>query len=874
MTLEVAGIALKVDSTDAVSAQANLDKMAQAGDGAAAAFGRVESTAKTAGSALAGTAAGAAAGARGTVASATAAKSATDALKSTAEASKLTGNQTAQLSAQLQDLFVQIQAGGSPLTALLQQGSQLSAVFGGAVPALRAVGAVLFSTATAYAAVAAAGVALSAAFLVGREQSAELARALILSGNAAGLTEGRFNALAESIAESTRSTIGSTRETLQTLAGSGRITSDTLVEAATAAQLLGKVTGQASADIAKDFARAADAPARFALETNRAFNFLTASQLEYIKTLDEQGRGQEALATTFRLLIPRLEEAAGKTTGLASAFSAAKREVSAFIDSLESLGRSDTAEEGLKRIRAQIEELRKAGQAGYVFGPSMADLQAQEIALDRIVGGQREVAAARSKEKQFQDAKTAWNRLEEQSLSRQEQLAKALRDANALADQAGLSAAQRAKVLADIRLKFDGGESKARMAADIAALQAFEDQRISVYRQSEGIIDALRQSGTVQDREFYAAKRALADLEASAQERALQGEIARLQQFRGSATEQLEVRRQITQAEAKLAEVRAGSAAKAVVLNIQEKSSVDSLKRAFSELEFSAVAAFQATQRAVSRDVDAVGQSDKERQRTGELFSIRERYTQQIEQLESSFRNGSLRGQEDEFRRRRQLILDSLEFEINARVEGYRRLDVEQAKWENGASKALQNYSDQAADRSTQVQQALTDAFKGAEDALVNFATTGKLSFSQFAQSVIADLTRIFVRSQITAPLAQVLFGSGGAGLGLLAGIFGGGRASGGSVAAGTMYEVAEGGRPELLRVGSRTMLMMGSESGYVTPAASGAGAAGASPIVQHITIQSGVNANEVMAAMQRVKNETVAAVLDAQRRRYGGAPA
>jgi hypothetical protein len=48
---------------------------------------------------------------------------------------------------------------------------------------------------------------------------------------------------------------------------------------------------------------------------------------------------------------------------------------------------------------------------------------------------------------------------------------------------------------------------------------------------------------------------------------------------------------------------------------------------------------------------------------------------------------------------------------------------------------------------------------------------------------------------------------------------FGGGRRYGGGVNAGGMYEVAEPGNPELLRYGSKTMLLMGNQSGTVTPA-------------------------------------------------------
>ena len=50
-------------------------------------------------------------------------------------------------------------------------------------------------------------------------------------------------------------------------------------------------------------------------------------------------------------------------------------------------------------------------------------------------------------------------------------------------------------------------------------------------------------------------------------------------------------------------------------------------------------------------------------------------------------------------------------------------------------------------------------AFKGMEDALVTFITTGEFGFKEFANTAIAELTRIFVRSQIIAPLAST-FGS------------------------------------------------------------------------------------------------------------------
>jgi lambda family phage tail tape measure protein len=64
------------------------------------------------------------------------------------------------------------------------------------------------------------------------------------------------------------------------------------------------------------------------------------------------------------------------------------------------------------------------------------------------------------------------------------------------------------------------------------------------------------------------------------------------------------------------------------------------------------------------------------------------------------------------------------------------------------------------------------NTFKGMEDALVNFVKTGKMDFTDFANSVIADMARIMIQQSITGPLAgaagnllQGLFSSGSVGI-------------------------------------------------------------------------------------------------------------
>lgn len=146
--------------------------------------------------------------------------------------------------------------------------------------------------------------------------------------------------------------------------------------------------------------------------------------------------------------------------------------------------------------------------------------------------------------------------------------------------------------------------------------------------------------------------------------------------------------------------------------------------------------------------------------------------------------------------------------------ETYNRA-VEKAKGD------LEGFSDKGKDAVA----TLGDAIKGwgreSADAIADFAVDGKTSFSDMINSMIHDLVKMAAYEQVTSPLFKSI--SGG-----LASIFGGGRATGGPVSAGRMYEVNERGAPELLSVGNRQFLMMAQESGTVTPAAA-AGASGGS---------------------------------------------
>ena len=86
----------------------------------------------------------------------------------------------------------------------------------------------------------------------------------------------------------------------------------------------------------------------------------------------------------------------------------------------------------------------------------------------------------------------------------------------------------------------------------------------------------------------------------------------------------------------------------------------------------------------------------------------------------------------------------------------------------------LARYAEEAVNWGQGLGTALGGAFRSAEDALAGFVAGGKLDFQGLADSIMADLTRIAIRSAILGPIAGAMGGMGASG-----GLFGGSMLSG-----------------------------------------------------------------------------------------------
>jgi lambda family phage tail tape measure protein len=122
-------------------------------------------------------------------------------------------------------------------------------------------------------------------------------------------------------------------------------------------------------------------------------------------------------------------------------------------------------------------------------------------------------------------------------------------------------------------------------------------------------------------------------------------------------------------------------------------------------------------------------------------------------------------------------------------------------------TESVRQYGEAAQNVGQQVGQAMQNAFKGAEDALVTFAMTGKLSFGDLAKSILSDLARIQAKNLIASLTGSGkgdsgLIGAAGSALGKLLGF-----ADGGDPPLNTPSVVGENGPELFVPKGSGTII-------------------------------------------------------------------
>ncbi|MGB3068441.1 MAG: phage tail length tape measure family protein [Ottowia sp.] len=205
---------------------------------------------------------------------------------------KATAAAMRQVPAQVQDIVVSLQGGQAPLTVMLQQGSQLSTMFGGAGAAAKALGIYVSGLVNPFtvaaAAVAGLGVAMYEVEGQFRQQKSILAQ-LEATGRGALLSSEQLSSLRKELRELPGVTKSFADATISEFARTRQIGGDLFGQLSRSVADFAAATGQQIPDAAKTLAKAFADPAQGAKQLDEQLGILNANQLVSIQNMVDMG---------------------------------------------------------------------------------------------------------------------------------------------------------------------------------------------------------------------------------------------------------------------------------------------------------------------------------------------------------------------------------------------------------------------------------------------------------------------------------------------------------------------------------------------------------------------------------------------------------
>ncbi|MFJ2319194.1 phage tail tape measure protein [Pseudomonas sp. NPDC087817] len=750
---------------------------------------------------------------------------------------------------------------------------------GAITPSVTGASASLLGMAAAVAIAAAAAATLIYGYSQGSKEADEYSKALILTGNAAGTSADQLANLAQQVS-ATNGTTGEAAAALTTLAASGVIAGSSFKVIADAAAAMEDATGKSVDATIAEFIKIAKDPVAAAKELNGQYQFLTASVYSQIVALKEQGDTVGAADLLTKTYADTIQQRSGQVTqnlGLwEKAWKGVKDSASGALDSILDVGRVQSIDAQIVNLEKIVGE-RKGGFLTSLFpedlGASsnstkfleqqLAELKKRKVALAENAA----IEADRAKvQKEGVEAEQRLKQISDSNLTnaeKRDKLTKAyLRDVEVLGkanpNDPKVQADFVAKTLQNIKDKNKDQKGPSAGAVDLTGYNAAQNALKEIqaeYANTQKQLDAAQKAGLISQQEYLLKREALIGNERDEITSAYEAEIAALEAAKSKSSTTAEQRIQLDQkiADARTDMVKAQKTADSEldVLAKNEQGRLRKQEQAVQTYTSALQQQVDTLRQQGQRAAAGLGQGDRGRGLTDQQNAIDDRFNQQKLDLANQYGDGSRGMNLDEYTQKL-AALKATQQDLHDTVQAnYDEMTAAQGDWSAGASSAWQNYLDSARDVAGQTKSLFTNAFSSMEDAIVNFAMTGKLSFADFTKSILADMARIATRQASSALLSSLVgaatsyFTGGGATASATAGAadagaqsfgsqfdassasvsFGGGRAVGGGVEPNTFYEVNEKG-PELFNQGGRSYLMTGASGGSVTPLTSGGGPA------------------------------------------------
>ncbi|WP_279025579.1 phage tail tape measure protein [Gibbsiella quercinecans] len=702
-----------------------------------------------------------------------------------------------QLPMQITDVVTSLASGMPVWMVAVQQGGQIKDSFGGIGNVLKLVRQQITLTRVAMsgitAALAANGIAAYEAYMNQRN----LQTALLLTGNYAGKNAGEIMAITDSINENSRATYGVINGIATELAKSGKYTASQIKIITKATAEWSTVTGDSSKDILGYFKQISDDPVQGLAKLNEQFNFLDKGQLTHIATLEKTKGKTEAVTEATKIFADtmetRMKDIAKTATPLEDMWDSIKKWSSNAWKAVgdHTLAAMNKMVSIVSAIVNAIKSLVSQGDALIAEFMVKAGESYQNSWMGKIgpdisgaIEAQRKVWKESAKDAKDYDkaAQTAYaNALK----SEYEWIAESRKAGNGSGtvkgsktkDEVAKEAEELAKKGKKNKEMVDAGDKLSEQyQQDVLALQT----QLRVLEQHKALDDKISQ----QRKTYWNDVAKFQILEEAAQNRKLTKSekqlLAQKEMILAASQQKAEIGDQIVRQEK---------------LNALLDKSVK----------------YQNDMATKTRNLKATASMG-----TNEAS----RYTEQ-ESLKADWLNsgGSLDDQQ------------FLDMQKKSK-EFYAEQDSLRNNWSAGFSKAWADFGENANNVYANVQSIASSAFSGMADQMTTFFMTGKASFSDFAKSIISDITKMLVKMAIFNSIASMTGGKTFS----FADAFSNGFASGGYTGDGGKYEpkgVVHGGefvftKEATQRIGPGNLykMMRGYASGGVVggPTLSGSG--------------------------------------------------
>ncbi|UJD06101.1 tape measure protein [Klebsiella phage PWKp20] len=652
-----------------------------------------------------------------------------------------------QLPAQITDVVTSLASGMPVWLVAIQQGGQIKDSFGGIGNTFK----VLLSYINPLTVGAVAlGVALAAIAKAGYDSwksQRDLANALVLTGGYAATTTGQITSLTDEINKTSSATVGSIQAIATSLAQSGKysinqIKAITKTTAEWAAQ-----TGESEKTITGYFDSIAKDPVKGLADLNDQFNFLKEGQLTYIESL-RKTKGETAAAEAATKLFAdtmdkRLKDIADSATPLETMWTDIKKWAA---DSWKWVG--DHTVGALNLIVDTVSSIINVIRKLITDGDAMI---AQFI-----------VDAGRQLQKV-----PGMGDFGNDFLAQQEQL---IKDSKA-------KSAELAKTIAEQQARIAKGE--------MGYIDAAKNKNVS-----GGYSSATKDKVNQEEKDILKnrnARKEQVDAGVKIDEQ-YQSELLSLQA-------QLKVLQQHKGLDDKISQQRKDYFTTVAKFQVLEEASA---KRKLTQSEKQMLANKQSII-AMAEQKAIVGDQIVRQQRLNALLDKSVKYQNQMAEKTKALQDTAGMGskQQERYRANAQMAadwknnggsLDDAQFkQMQAASEQfYAQQDAQMLDWKAGFTHAWADIGDEVNDVYSNIGSITQNAFNGMATVLTDFVMTGKASFSDFAKSVINDITSMLIKMALFNAMSAAF---GGGGTFSFASMFSKGFANGGYTGNGGKYE-------------------------------------------------------------------------------------